>query len=133
MFTPAIYYAENGYFVPEIIDDFWRIGRAKLKQTQEAQRLFLPNGKPPAVGEKFSNPDLGKTLRLLADKGPREFYEGEIAKAILTTSDSLGGTMQPGDWRNSLRSGLTQSRSITAAGESTNFLQMGKGWPRWKC
>jgi len=33
LFTPAIYYAENGYFVPEIIDDFWRIGRKRLKQT----------------------------------------------------------------------------------------------------
>ena len=97
LFTPAIYYAENGYFVPEIIDDFWRIGRKRLKQTEESERVFLPNGKPPALGEKFSNPDLAKTLRLLADKGPREFYEGEIAKAILKTSDSLGGTMQPGD------------------------------------
>jgi gamma-glutamyltranspeptidase / glutathione hydrolase len=97
LFTPAIYYAENGYSVPEIIDDFWVIGRAKLKQTEEAQRVFLPNSKPPAVGDKFSNPDLGKTLRLLAEKGPREFYQGEIAKAILKTSDSLGGTMQAGD------------------------------------
>jgi gamma-glutamyltranspeptidase / glutathione hydrolase len=97
LFTPAIYYAEHGYSVPEIIHDFWGIGRVKLKQTEEAQRVFLPHGKPPAVGEQFSNPDLGKTLRLLAEQGPREFYEGEIAKAILNTSDSLGGTMQPGD------------------------------------
>ena len=97
LFTPAIYYAEHGYSVPEIIHDFWGIGRAKLKQTAEAQRVFLPNGKPPTVGEQFSNPDLGKTLRLLADKGPREFYEGEIAKAILKTSNPLGGTMQTGD------------------------------------
>ena len=97
LFDPAIYYAENGYFVPEIIDDFWVIGHAKLKQTEEAQRVFLPNGHPPAVGEKFTNPELGKTLRLLAGKGPREFYEGEIAKTILNTSDTLGGTMQAGD------------------------------------
>jgi gamma-glutamyltranspeptidase/glutathione hydrolase len=97
VFTPAIYYAENGYSVPEIIHDFWGIGRDKLKQTAEAQRIFLPNGRPPAVGETFSNPDLGKTLRLLAEKGPREFYEGEIAKAIVKTSNALGGTMQAGD------------------------------------
>lgn len=97
LFHPAIYYAENGYSVPEIIDDFWRIGRARLKQTPEALHVFLPNGRPPAVGEKFSNPDLARALSLLADKGPREFYEGEIAKAILATSDSLGGTMQAKD------------------------------------
>jgi gamma-glutamyltranspeptidase/glutathione hydrolase len=97
LFTPAILYAENGYSVPEIIHDFWGIGRQRLKQTEEAQRVFLLKGKPPAVGEKFSNPDLAKTLRLLAEKGPREFYVGEIAKAILRTSNSLGGTMAAGD------------------------------------
>ncbi len=97
LFTPAIYYAEKGYSVPEIIDDFWGVGQSKLKQSEEAQRIFLPNGKPPALGEKFVNPDLGKALRLLAEKGPREFYEGEIAKAILNTSEALHGTMQPED------------------------------------
>jgi gamma-glutamyltranspeptidase / glutathione hydrolase len=97
LFTPAIYYAENGYSVPEIIHDFWGIGSPRLKQTEEAQRLFLPNGRPPALGERFRNPDLGKALRLIADKGPREFYEGEIAQAILKTSASLGGTMQAAD------------------------------------
>jgi gamma-glutamyltranspeptidase/glutathione hydrolase len=97
LFAPAIYYAENGYNVPEIIHDFWIIGQNRLKQTPEAQRVFLPEGKPPVVGEKFSNPDLGKSLRLLAEKGPREFYEGEIARAILKTSAALGGTTQPAD------------------------------------
>jgi gamma-glutamyltranspeptidase / glutathione hydrolase len=97
LFSPAIYYAENGYAVPEIIHDFWIIGRDRLKQTQEAQRVFLPNGKPPDVGQMFSNPSLGKTLRLLADKGPREFYQGEIARAIVETSTALGGTIEAGD------------------------------------
>ncbi len=97
LFTPAIYYAENGYNVPEIIRDFWVIGRNRLKQTDEAQRVFLPEGRPPAVGEKFSNPDLGKSLRALAEKGPREFYEGDIARAILKTSARLGGTIEAAD------------------------------------
>ena len=56
LFAPAIYYAEHGYAVPEIIHDFWLIGQGRLKQTGEAQRVFLPHGKPPEVGEKFSNP-----------------------------------------------------------------------------
>ena len=97
LFEPAIFYAEHGYEVPEIIHDFWVIGQRRLKQTDEAQRVFLPKGKPPEVGEKFSNPDLGKTLRLLAKNGPSEFYRGEIAQAILKTSMALGGTLQAGD------------------------------------
>jgi gamma-glutamyltranspeptidase/glutathione hydrolase len=97
LFTPAIYYAEHGYAVPEIIHDFWGIGRRKLQQTEEAQRLFLPHGKVPEVGEMFSNPDLAKTLRLIAEKGPQVFYRGEIAQNILQTSSALGGTMQADD------------------------------------
>ncbi|HET9406598.1 MAG TPA: gamma-glutamyltransferase [Candidatus Sulfotelmatobacter sp.] len=97
LFVPAVYYAENGYNVPEIIHDFWAIGQKRLKQTDEAQRIYLPHGKPPEVGEKFANPDLAKTLRQLADKGPRDFYQGEIAQAILKTSSALGGTMQAAD------------------------------------
>ena len=97
LFTPAIYYAEHGYAVPEIIQDYWVAGQARLKQTPEAQRVFLPQGKPPALGEEFRNPDLGRTLRLLADKGRDSFYRGEIAQAILKTSAGLGGTMQASD------------------------------------
>ncbi len=68
-----------------------------MKQTKEAERVFLPNGKVPELGETFTNPDLGKALRLLAEKGPSEFYRGQIAQAILKTSSALGGTMQADD------------------------------------
>lgn len=97
LFTPSIYYAEHGYPVPEIIHDFWRIGEPRLKQTPEARRIFLPGGKVPAVGDMFSNPDLGHALRLIAEHGPGVFYNGDIAKAILKISTALGGTMQADD------------------------------------
>jgi gamma-glutamyltranspeptidase / glutathione hydrolase len=71
-----------------------RFGRLPWRDLFTAAIYYAEHGS--AVGEQFSNPDLGKTLRSLADQGAREFYEGEIAKAILKTSNSLGGTMQPG-------------------------------------
>ena len=97
LFPPAIYYAEHGFPVPELIHDFWVDGQQQLHQTPEAQRVFLPHGHPPEIGEMYSNPDLGKTLRILADKGSSAFYKGEIAQAILKTSAALGGTMQADD------------------------------------
>jgi len=36
----------------------------------------------PAVGERFRLPELGATLRGVADGGPAAFYEGEVAAAI---------------------------------------------------
>jgi gamma-glutamyltranspeptidase / glutathione hydrolase len=97
IFEPAIYYAEHGYPVPEFIHGYWAGSIEKLKQTPEAQRIYLPHGEPPEIGEMFTNPDLAKALFLIADKGRDAFYKGEIAKAILKTSAALGGTMQADD------------------------------------
>ena len=97
LFTPAIYYAEHGYPVPELIHDFWEDAAQVLKQTPEAERIYLPGGKVPEIGEMFSNPDLAKALRLIAENGRDAFYRGEIAQSILRTSAALGGTMQADD------------------------------------
>jgi gamma-glutamyltranspeptidase/glutathione hydrolase len=57
----------------------------------------LPNGKPPAVGQIFRNPDLADTLTIVANEGRDAFYKGPIAQAILKTSTQLGGTMTADD------------------------------------
>ncbi len=97
LFAPAIYYAEHGYSVPEIIQSYWSDEEAKMSKTEEARRIFLRDGKAPALGEKFSNPDVAKALRLIAEQGRDAFYKGEIAKAIVQTSAAFGGTMQLDD------------------------------------
>jgi gamma-glutamyltranspeptidase / glutathione hydrolase len=97
LFTPAIFYAEHGYAVPEIIHDYWVAGEQTLKVSPAAERVFLRSGKAPEIGSMFSNSDLGKALRLIAEKGRDAFYRGEIAKAILKTSAESGGTMQSED------------------------------------
>src|SRR6266849_2300126 len=51
----------------------------------------------PSIGEVFRNPDLAKALRLVAEGGAAAFYKGSIAKAVLKTSDRLGGTLAAGD------------------------------------
>ncbi len=97
LFPPAIYYAEHGYAVPEIIHDYWVEEEAKLQKTSEARKVFLQDGNAPAIGSKFSNPDLAKALRLIAEQGRDAFYKGEIAQAIVRTSASFSGTMQLDD------------------------------------
>ena len=103
LFAPAIFYGENGFAVQELIDTDWQgAARAKLKVDPETRRVFLvhhglANDEAPVMGEVFRNPDVAKALRLLADGGPRAFYSGEIAKAILATSREAGGTMTAED------------------------------------
>jgi gamma-glutamyltranspeptidase/glutathione hydrolase len=97
LFSPAIFYAENGFPVQEMISMDWRGSVAKLKNDPESRRVFLLHDEAPQMGEVFRNPDLGKALRLLAAGGPQAFYTVEIAKAILATSRELGGTMTAED------------------------------------
>ncbi|MEB2363046.1 MAG: gamma-glutamyltransferase [Bryobacteraceae bacterium] len=97
LFRPAIYYAENGYPVTEIIQGHWQDGAQKLSSDGNARRLFLNEGKPPAVGEIFRNAQLANALKLVSDGGADAFYRGPVAKAILQTSDRLGGVMNAAD------------------------------------
>ena len=93
LFAPAIYYAEHGYAVPEIIHDYWAESEPKMQKTDEARRVFLPGGKAPELGARFTNPDIAKTLKLIAEQGRDAFYKGPIAQAIVQTSSAFGGTI----------------------------------------
>lgn len=97
LFAPAIYYAEHGYAVPEIIHDYWVEAEPKMQKTEEARRVFLPGGKAPELGARFTNPDIAKTLKLIAEQGRDAFYKGPIAQAIVQTSSAFGGTMELDD------------------------------------
>jgi gamma-glutamyltranspeptidase / glutathione hydrolase len=97
IFQPAIYHADRGYPVPELIHGFWEGAVDAISGDAESRRVYLPNGKPPEIGQIFSNPDLAKALRLVASDGAATFYKGEIARAILATSRELGGAMSAAD------------------------------------
>ncbi len=46
--------------------------------------LYLdPDGTPRDVGATLRNPDLARTYRLIGEDGPRAFYRGKLAKAIV--------------------------------------------------
>jgi gamma-glutamyltranspeptidase/glutathione hydrolase len=95
--APAIRYAEEGFPVTEIFSSYWVESERKLLRDTNATRTFLKNGHAPRPGEMFRNPDLAWSLRQVASHGRKAFYEGEIAKRILATSQELGGSMNADD------------------------------------
>jgi gamma-glutamyltranspeptidase/glutathione hydrolase len=96
LFGPAIYYAALGFPVTEIIQYDWQHCE-RIHEDPNGERLFLPGGRAPRLGEIFRNPDLARAFRIVAEAGPRSLYEGELATAILRTSDRLGGAMSAAD------------------------------------
>jgi gamma-glutamyltranspeptidase/glutathione hydrolase len=98
LFLPAIYYAKNGFPVTQFVAAYWKDNAHALAEHHAT--LFLPGGATPKVGQIFHNPDYARALELIADQGPDAFYKGPIAKAILATSDKLGGVMTAADLAN---------------------------------
>ena len=97
LFGSAIFYAEQGYAVPELVHGFWGDAPQVFANDPEGRRVYLPNGQPPAVGQVFRNPDLAKTLRAISAGGADAYYKGDVGHAILSTSQALGGTMSASD------------------------------------
>lgn len=98
--APAIFYAEQGFPVTDVISEDWNAMFPKLEADPNAAKTFLINGRAPRSGEVFKNPDLAASMQLIADKGAAGFYEGKTAEAILRTSREKGGTMTAADLRD---------------------------------
>ncbi|MBI1873091.1 MAG: gamma-glutamyltransferase [Acidobacteria bacterium] len=97
--APAIFYAEHGFPITEVIGEGWDRAARGLSATPNAAKTYLINGRAPKPGEVFKNPDLAGSLRLIAEKGAAGFYTGKTAEAILATSRENGGTMTAADLR----------------------------------
>src|SRR5258705_8673706 len=100
LLAPAIYYADAGFPVTDVIADYWAGATTKLSREPLAEETFLPNGRAPRAGEIFKNPRLASTLRLIAQKGAAGFYEGKTADAIVAISRVKGGAMTLADLKD---------------------------------
>ena len=83
LLAPAIYYAENGFPVTEIIGGSWQASVKGLSANKGAKDTYLPDGRAPKVGEIFRNRDLAGSLRLVAAHGRDGFYKGPTAQALM--------------------------------------------------
>lgn len=88
---PAIYYAERGFPVTARTSKDIENGVEKLARYPTTARALLPGGRAPSSGEILRQPDLAKSLRLVATEGRDAFYRGEIARAIVRFSEQNGG------------------------------------------
>jgi len=89
--APAIRYARDGFPVTPIIAAQWANEIDFLKRDSAAAATFLPGGRAPAAGEWFTNPDLARSMQLVADSGIGVFYGGSLGRRIVARLDRGGG------------------------------------------
>ena len=83
--APAIKYAEGGFPVAARVAWDWQRHVGKLKADPGASKHYLFNGAAPKEGDVIRFPALAATLKTIAAKGARAFYEGEIADDMANT------------------------------------------------
>jgi gamma-glutamyltranspeptidase/glutathione hydrolase len=97
LFEAAIRYARDGYMVTPPIARLWAGQVPDLKDQPGYAQAFMPRGRAPEPGEKFSFPDQARTLAKIAETKGEAFYRGEIAAKIAAYSKECGGAMTADD------------------------------------
>ncbi|WP_300161114.1 gamma-glutamyltransferase [Bradyrhizobium sp.] len=97
LFKRPIEHARNGFPVTSS-QKFWQgVEEKNLKDWPDIQRIFMPNGKIPEVGEKLVQPQLANSLEMLATNGGRDFYEGQLAERVAAGLKAMGSPLIASD------------------------------------
>jgi gamma-glutamyltranspeptidase/glutathione hydrolase len=90
--APAIALAEEGFFLPDAEAARIASVATQLREFEGSRHYFLkPDGSLFLAGERFRQPDLARTLRAVATRGPVAFYRGDIARSIDADMARRGG------------------------------------------
>jgi len=91
LFEPTIEYAKKGFPVTELIAYYLDRSKERFEDYPNFKEVWMKDGKMPAKGEIFKNPQLAETLEIIAEKGRDGFYEGYIANTMADFIQSQGG------------------------------------------
>ncbi|MEX1025233.1 MAG: gamma-glutamyltransferase [Planctomycetota bacterium] len=118
--APAIRYARQGFPLSELVAYYWSRNANVLSKYPGFAEQFLVDGRAPAKGEVFRNPNLASTLEAIAKNGRDGFYAGEVAERIGDFMAEHGGFLTAED--------LTAHRSTWVAPVSTRY----RGYDVWE-
>ncbi|MFT5286754.1 MAG: gamma-glutamyltranspeptidase/glutathione hydrolase [Planctomycetota bacterium] len=97
LFAPAIRYAREGFPLTELIAYYWDLSTPRLSAYPGFEEQFTIDGRAPRKGEVFRNPNLARTLELIAEGGRDAFYKGPIANSIAEFMGANGGYLTAAD------------------------------------
>jgi len=100
LMEPAIEIAERGHAVATIVARKWQAAIPELHNQPGFAEAFMPRGRAPEVSERVCLPGHAATLRRLAERGPRDYYEGELAARIAAFAREGGAALTLDDLRN---------------------------------
>lgn len=97
---PAMELAHDGYRITQLQHDLQEreLELFRMVPGESGSGYFLKNGTSPyEVGEVFTQPDLARLLKRLADYGMEDFYTGRTGKRIVEDVAENGGFLAEDD------------------------------------
>ncbi len=91
LFAPAIRYARDGWHVSPVVAEKWALAAPNMPKDLGWPDVFMPNGRVPNVGERFSCRAMAGTLEKIAATEGESFYRGPLADAMAKHSQAHGG------------------------------------------
>lgn len=97
LFAPAIKAAEEGFVISD--KTARHIQTAFAAFPAHAKLIYGRNGEPLKAGERLTQPDLARSLKLIAAQGAQAVHGGALGKAIDATMRAAGGFVTLDDLR----------------------------------
>jgi gamma-glutamyltranspeptidase / glutathione hydrolase len=98
---------------------------AQVMTMNEGARIYAPGGELLRAGERLRQPGLAGALELLSSEGPRTFYDGTLAEALLALMGKRGGLLTRADlagyearWEEPVEVNYAGTRLLTRSGLS---------------
>lgn len=100
---PAIEYARRGVEMNSFQSSIFDIVRPIYESSPRASEIFRSKTRPEELireGEILKQPELSDVLQTLVIEGDRQFYEGSLAEAAVSVTQSLGGHLSINDFQS---------------------------------
>ncbi|WP_300407869.1 gamma-glutamyltransferase, partial [uncultured Psychrobacter sp.] len=92
--APAIALAADGIDVTAGLSESLEALKERLQKWPSTKKIFFkPDGSTYQPGERLRQPELARSLQLIADKGADGFYKGDTASKIVKAVNAAGGAM----------------------------------------
>lgn len=99
--APAIALAENGIEVTAGLSESLEALSDRLQKWPSTKKIFFkPDGSAYQPGERLKQPELARSLKLIAAQGADGFYKGETASKLVKAVTDAGGRMSLQDLAN---------------------------------
>ena len=96
---PAFKLARDGFIVNDALaDDLKTYGSEVLPNHENSKAIFWKEGEPLKKGDTLVQANLAKSLEMIAENGPDEFYKGTLAEEIAQALQKGGGVITKEDF-----------------------------------